>query len=145
MSQEFDVIETTSISLEPEFRLYTLPNGKKITIGKSDLDFFGKLIRLPAQTKIEMMELSVSEMEQYINNLRKSKSKLLIDVLSQKWLWRETGEEAFITADMIPGINLKQDEMLLKCKSKRPFKLNEVELILDFFLNERSEVYLPNS
>jgi hypothetical protein len=142
MSQNFDVIETTSISLEPNFRLYTLPNGKKITIGKADLDFFEKLILLPAQTKIEMMELTVLEMEKYISNLRNSKRKQLINVLSQKWFWRETGEDVYINNGIIPDVNLNQDEMLMKCKSKRPFKLYEVEIILDFFLGEKSEVYL---
>jgi len=144
MENDIEIIESSGIDPDDKFEIFTLPNGKKITIGTHDLSFFRKLQSLPARTKIEMMLLTEDELQGYIDLQRKLAKLDLIVILNQKWFWRETGDIAIITKDLIPGIEMSADEIKKKLLSKRSIPLSEIRKIIDFYTGSRSEVYNEN-
>lgn len=91
-AQEAIKAEITSRQRIDDTLYFTLPDGKIIYIGPLDLDFFYQLQKLPAETKIEMMNLSSSEMENSINHRRQIKKQQLLQHLSKRWAWRTTGD-----------------------------------------------------
>lgn len=124
-----------------EIKYYKLPDGRKVTIGKYVVDFFERLQELPAFTKIQMMNLSAEEMTKYINDHKKTENKLLIELLQRKWYWRETGEEILVNEVINEDISFSLQTMLFKSKSKRPYTLEQIKKLIDFFTGENKEVY----
>lgn len=138
--EEITIIDSEPVG-EGEYGIYTLPNGNKVQIGKYDLGFFRKLQKLPPQTKIRMMCLSAEEMQKHISEEKKRANEYLIELLSKKWYWRAEGDEAEITNEMIPGVELSAIEILKKSKSKRPLSLTQINAVIHFYTKENTEVY----
>lgn len=139
------MIELQTTNIDPEARpmTYKLPNGKVIRIGKADQDFFRKLQKLPAPLKIFLMNLTDEEMSAYmLNEQRKSKLQV-IEFINKTWYWRDTGDPVPEFSE-IPGTNHTIAYYRSRVASGRKFSKNEVKAIIEFYTNDRSEVYLKD-
>ena len=102
------IILQTESTGEPE--IYSFLDGTKITIGKGSIDFFNKLIKLPADKKIFLMEISENEMELFILKEKEKKRAIIKKLFSKKYIYSSTGEDApknDIFEYMIPIKNFK--------------------------------------
>ena len=120
----------------PEPLKIQLRNGDNVTIHPHHVDFYEKLTKLPVPTRIQMMELTIPQLQNYISN---EKRKLLAEVnvlLSKKWFWRETGERVDIDHYTIPEVRFSFNEM------KSPKRtIDTLYLIKEFFTGNNREVY----
>jgi hypothetical protein len=113
----------------------------KLRINNANVLFLDNIIDLPAHWKIKLMELTEEQMLEYIEESRKKDNKCLLQLLQEKWYWRETGDPAIITADMINVDGLSPEQILKRCKSKRPLTLKKIRQVIDFYVGDRSEIY----
>jgi hypothetical protein len=138
MNEESEAIETTGPVYDTLY--FKLPNGKTIHIGKYDLDFFLKLRKLPAETKIEMMLLTEAELETHLKNKRKSVRDELITLFSQNWHWRETGDpydfEDLDTNENVFGLRKTKTEILKDLK-KNKLTILMMYVMIDWFKSDR--------
>lgn len=100
------------------------------------VDFFEKLQKLPVKHKIELMNISVLEAQEYVYNEKQRALIKVAKIFSIQWYWRETGDEVEIYKDTIPDVPFTLQEM--KAKNR---KLETLLKIIDFFEGENSEVY----
>lgn len=125
-------------------KVYSLPNGGKVAITKVDVDFFEKLQKLPASTKIEMMQLSLDEMDSYIKKQKTQAIKEVEKIFYNTWFYRSTGEIAVLDDEYINldwfGLELKPDAILKGLKSGK-IPLSYCEQIKEAI---ESECYLPD-
>lgn len=136
---ETKVIESERVI--KDFASFILPNGKRITIGEYDLDFFEKIQALPAPTKIKMMKLSEEEMLDFIAKKKKHVKDFCFLLLSREWFWRDSGDPAIIDEDIIPGIPFTQEQLLRKVNHGKGMKTKDMHLIVDFFTDDHAQVY----
>lgn len=125
--------------------IYTLPNGKKIYIARQDVDFIEKLRALPYQTKIQILHLTEEEMESYIAEKKKADNDYLIKLVKENWHWRETGDPADITAEVIEyktGIKISPQEIIKKAKSKNKLPLKTIRTLINFYVGDRADIYV---
>lgn len=140
------IIETTSADREEFGHRYALPGGGTVQIGNLDSDFFEKLQSLPASTKIEMMQLTAVEMEQYIADQKQSLVASAMILMKKKWYFRETGDPAIIEDDAIHGVPFVTAQIIGKLKRK-PCTLSQDQLlsIINFYAGDRSDVYFEET
>lgn len=139
-------IESTQVDREASIddRTFFLPNGNKAIIGIHDWDFFQKLRDLPATTKINMMQLSDLEMQEYIDKKINSANTFLLELLKKKWYWRESGDQAFITEETLEfaiSIKLSPSQIIKKCKSKNKLPLADIYKVIEFYTKDGSDVF----
>ena len=134
-----EIIQSRQAYQQGSYEQYTLPDGRVIEIGRNDLDFFYQLQNLPVATRIEMMKLSEEDVMYHFELLQKIERNKLIDLLRNRWYWRETGEEVERGAELLEG--LTQDQMLKHFKSKKQIPLKHIRTFIDFFEGDRAEVY----
>ena len=129
-----------------DFEIFTLPDGKKICIGKYDLDFFKQLQRLPAQTKIRMMQLTAAEMEESILESKNALASEAIRLLKSKWMWRETGDDftldQYVMEDHF-GLTIAPKDLLPRIK-KGKVSDESLEKIIKYFTSDYREVNLKD-
>lgn len=127
------------ISNDPD-RVYHV--GKdKVRINNANVLFLDKIIDLPSRWKIQLMNLTEEQMLDYIEESKKHDNDWLIELLQKKWYWRETGDDAIITADMINVDGLSPEEILKRCKSKRTLPLKKIRQAIDFYVGAETELY----
>lgn len=80
-----DVIDCQGVGWQERYE-FKLPDGKKIAVGRLSTDFFEKIRALPTPTKLEMMNISIQELDEHV----KAEKTKLIDTLEiifkSKWV-----------------------------------------------------------
>jgi hypothetical protein len=113
--------------------------GKQYKIHEFHVDFFEQIQNLPAAAKIELMQLTTTQMQDYIRKRRSNAYSKVVYLLSQQWYWRETGDLVELSKDTILGVNYTPKEMVAKNRS-----LEILEKVIEFFEGENREVYLKS-
>lgn len=97
--QENPVVIETELKLEP---LNIIIDNKSYFIGATDVDFFNKLISLPAYVKIVLMGLTPMELQQYIDLTRTKLIELITARLKKNLHFRDTGDPYVFEQDHLP-------------------------------------------
>lgn len=132
-------LETDKI--DHEYLKIKLPNGRVCRIEEPELGFLKTLQALPASTKIKLMKLTEEQMLSCISDNKKIANDFLIELLNKKWFWRATGDRFDDLIIEIPPSNYTIPELLKKCNSKRPLRLEDIKETIKWFTSEKSEVY----
>lgn len=120
---------------------FTTSNGSKITINKFYVEFFKKLIAMPVLEKIQLMGITLPEVEKYLNQQIREEKKMIYELYNEEWLDREWGLPVDINSLEIPGLNLSTNQVLKKCKGKSKFTADQVNYIYEFFIGNNAQVY----
>jgi hypothetical protein len=116
--------------------MYISAGGKRYFIHGFHRSFFEQLQKLPVAARIELMELSSTQLSNYILERKNEALNKVKQLLGQKWYWKETGDEVEITSDTIPSVPYTIKEM--QAKNRAYEVLNK---IIDFFEGNNNEVY----
>lgn len=127
---------------EEKGETFTLPNGRRIFISKYDLDFFYQIRNLPASEKIILMQLTEADVTEHFRALYIAEKNNLMDILRKHWYFRETGDEIKWFTEIYDGMT--QDMILKRCHSRKPLSLDQIRTITNFFIGDKSEVYLKD-
>lgn len=65
---------------------FKLPDGKKIAVGRLSTDFFEKIRALPTPTKLEMMNISMIEIQCVLDEQKATLINALEIIFKSKWL-----------------------------------------------------------
>lgn len=120
--------------------IYTSRNGKKYIVSPLSHGFVEMMQSAPADVKMKIIRLTEDEIEQEIFNKKQYLIKWIKDLLRKKWYWRATGDKAFFDPEFmplqlsIPKIKYRLDKCL--------FTISELEQIIEFFVGDRSEIYI---
>lgn len=132
------------IGSENRYEIYHVPGKKSITISSIDLPFLEKVRTLPVQTKLEMMGITVEDLQQEITRVNSDLREKAAELLQKRWRWRMTGELADLSDPSLNeeffGLKLSKTDLLKKIKRKM-FSTAELKTITGFFEN-KSEVYV---
>lgn len=114
---------------------------RQIFVSAVDMSIIESVAQLPAEIRIQMMELTESEMLYEIEAKKKHSSDLLLQLLSKKWFWRETGDEVDFeyAADFMP--NNKTIKDLKAAVKKNKLTKTEMDLFIDWFVGPKSDVF----
>jgi hypothetical protein len=123
-----------------------LSNGKRITIGKTDVDFFSQLQQLSDETKIELFNISSTAMELALKDKKEAILYKLKCFAKAKWLWRETGEDANLLDPYTCRHLFDYDEVLniediIKLFKKGKFSPDAVQTIINVFESDTAVIY----
>lgn len=123
---------------------FDLPNTtKRIFINPGDMDFVCQLRKLPASTRVDILDLTDVELEKHFAKRRQLTRKRLVEVLEQQYHWRESGDPADIEGGVLPGTHLGQRELLLELKTGLRLKRPVMQAIIDWFTSEYNrDVYI---
>lgn len=65
---------------------FKLPDGKKIAVGRLSTDFFEKIRALPIPTKLEMMNISIQELDEHVKAEKAKLINALEIIFKSKWV-----------------------------------------------------------
>lgn len=77
---------------EKPFYEFITDEGTQINIGKDYIGFLEKLRTLSPSIKMQIMHLQVQDAEDYIESNRQKKVEKIVELLSGKWFYRESGD-----------------------------------------------------
>lgn len=125
--------------------IYTRPDKKVIEFNTYDEQTIHKMQLAGLEITLDVLGHKDVEILQGIIDKKKNSYKIfLISLLENKWYWRESGDEAEITADMI-GVAMLPELILKKCKSTRPPSIEIMMKVINFYVGDRAEVYTKNT
>lgn len=125
----------------PEDKTYVLSNGSKIRISGREYDVFQQYRSLPVLEKIELFDLSLQDIENYLKiQISKRKTEIL-SLINDTWYCRETGEIIDVDSVLEYSFGIKKSELEKKCKSRSKLPAELTESIIEFFLGEGTEFY----
>lgn len=117
----------------------TLDNSRTIFLSEHDMSFIESLRALPAEIKIQLMQLTEADMLTEIETKKLISANHLLKLLKQTWFWKETGEIADIDSILYPS-PVEVNKINTKVKVMKYSNLFLTELI-DLFEGDNSEVY----
>lgn len=137
-SEVSDLDDIESYADQPIY--FKLSNGRMITIGSVDAGFLAKLRRLSAGDKIRLMDISLSELISYQENLIKDESAKALFYFSQKWIERmDGGVWDFADPDTnedIFHLRLTKSQIISKIK-KNKLTPQQLQTIIEWFESGR--------
>lgn len=80
-----DVIDHQGPGYQDRYE-FKLPDGKKIAVGRLSTDFFEKIRALPTPTKLEMMNISMIEIQCVLDEQKATLINALEIIFKSKWL-----------------------------------------------------------
>lgn len=80
-----DVIDFEGPGYQDRYE-FKLPDGKKIAVGRLSTDFFEKIRALPIPTKLEMMNISIQELDEHVKAEKAKLINALEIIFKSKWV-----------------------------------------------------------
>ena len=119
---------------------FKMPDGRVHRFEEVDADFIETLQeKLPTMDKLCLMNISVSDLEEFLLKENKRLSEILISLFRAKWVDRACGDNFFFDDDYnnedLFGIKLTDKQILSKLK-RGTFKIQELQRMNDWFSNQ---------
>jgi hypothetical protein len=129
------MVDLESRQADPD-PLHLTSGGKEYVIHGFHRDFFEQLQKLPVRARIEFMNLTPTQLQDYLSARRRDAQDKVQYLLSLKWYWKDSGDEVEFHVDTIPDVHYSVAEMKSKQRS-----LDTLKKIIEFFEGDNTEVY----
>lgn len=129
------MVDLESRQADPD-PLHLTAGGKPYQIHGFHRDFFEQLQKLPVSARIELMNLTPKQLQDYLSARRRDAQDKVHYLLSLKWYWKDSGDEVEFHIDTISNVPYTVTEMKSKQRS-----LDTLKKIIEFFEGDNTEVY----
>lgn len=117
-------------------------NKERLQLGGFEANFVNVIRQYPAETRIELMQLSEQDCLLYFKEKKQSYKEFVLEILSKKWFWRETGDRFYlkdVECEFIDDCPTYQKVKFLIKKDK--ISIDILSKIIEFFTKDYSKLY----
>jgi len=118
-------------------------NGIELILQKFEADVIDFVRELPTASKIRLVGISDTEIENYLSSRCKNLQDYVVEILSKKWRDRQTDSKLILSQFEFEELGFRTFSELKRQAKRNKLAINELYSIVNHFTKDDSDWYCP--